>query len=175
MTADSARFRLTVIGIVVLSLFSALFARLWYLQVIDTDTFQALATQNQVRVVYEAAPRGRILDRQGRPLVENRISQVVTVQRQVVTANPEVVATLAALLGLERAELVRRMNDPRVSPYRPVPVAEDVSEDVVVYLRERAAAFPGVQTATVAARAYPTGAAPLAAHLLGYVGEINDR
>jgi penicillin-binding protein 2 len=175
MSTDSARFRLTVIGIVVLSLFSALFARLWYLQVIDTDTFQTLATQNQRRVVFEPAPRGRILDRHGRPLVENRISQVVTVQRPKVADKPEVRARLAALLNISREELQRRMNDARYSPFRPVPVAEDVSEDVVVYLRERAADFPGVEALAVAERSYPTGATPLAAHLLGYVGEINER
>ena len=173
MTTDSARFRLTVIGIVVLSLFSALFARLWYLQVIDADTFQTLATQNQVRVVYEPAPRGRILDRQGRPLVENRISQVVLVQRQELAEQPEVTVKLAALLGVSRDELERRMNDVRFSPFRPVPVAEDVPEPVVVYLRERAADFPGVAAASVAVRSYPTGPSPLAAHVLGYVGEIN--
>jgi len=175
MNADSARFRLTVIGVVVMSLFSALFARLWYLQVIDTDDFQAQATLNQRRTIYEAAPRGRILDRQGRPLVENRISQVVTVQRSEVQERPEVIARLAALLGIERPEVVRRMNDLRYSRYRPVPVAEAVSEDIVVYLREHAADFPGVAAMSVAERAYPTGPVPLAAHVLGYVGEVNEK
>ncbi|MEO6121362.1 MAG: penicillin-binding protein 2 [Acidimicrobiales bacterium] len=175
MNNDSARFRLTVIAIVVMSLFSALFARLWYLQVIDADTFQTLATQNQVRVVFEPAPRGRILDRQGRPLVENRVSQVVTVQRQVVGDRPEVLVRLAALVGVSRPELQRRLGDVRYSPFRPVPVAEDVSESVVVYLREHEADFPGVEALAVAQRSYPTGPVPLAAHVLGYVGEINEK
>ncbi|MGH9181766.1 MAG: penicillin-binding protein 2, partial [Acidimicrobiales bacterium] len=86
---------------------------------------------------------------------------------------PEVVARLAALLAISQEELRRRMGDVRYSPFRPVPVAEDIDESVVVYLRERAADFPGVEAMAVAERSYPTGAAPLAAHLLGYVGEIN--
>ena len=173
MSNDSARLRLSIVGIIVVSLFSALFARLWYLQVMDTGTFQALATQNQVRTVYEPAPRGRVLDRKGRPLVENRGYQAVTVTRREVQDKPAVVTRLAALLALPRDELEKRIADLRYSPYKPVPVAENVPEDVVVYLREHSADFPGVAAAAVAERTYPHGG--LAAHVLGYVGEINDR
>lgn len=173
MNPDSARFRLSIVGIVVISLFSALFARLWYLQVMDTGTLQALATENRVRTVYEAAPRGRILDRQGRPLVENRGYQAITVTRLEVADKPEVVVRLAALLGISPAELTKRIGDRRYSPYKPVPVAENVPEDTVVYLREHSQDFPGVSARAVAERTYPNGA--LAAHVLGYVGEINDK
>lgn len=170
--AADTRLRLSIVGIVVLSLFSTLFARLWYLQVMDTGEFQALATQNRVRVVYDPAPRGRILDRQGRPLVENRGYQAITVTRHEVADKPAVVGRLAALLGVSRPELERRIDDRRYSPYKPVPVAEDVPEDIVVYLREHSTEFPGVAARAVAERTYPQGS--LAAHLVGYVGEIND-
>lgn len=172
MSSDNTRLRLSIVGIVVVSLFAALFARLWYLQVMDTGTFQALATQNRVRTVFEPAPRGRILDRQGRPLVENRGYQAVTVTRLDVKDKPEVVTRLAALLGLPRPELEKRIADPRYSPYKPVPVAEDVAEEVVVYLREHSSDFPGVEATAVAERTYPHGS--LAAHVLGYVGEVNN-
>ncbi|HEX2698680.1 MAG TPA: penicillin-binding protein 2 [Acidimicrobiales bacterium] len=173
MSTDNARLRLSIVGVVVVSLFAALFARLWYLQVMDTGTFQALATQNRVRTVYEPAPRGRILDRQGRPLVENRGYQAVTVTRLDVQDKPEVVARLAALLGLPQQELEKRIADQRYSPYKPVPVAENVPEETVVYLREHGTDFPGVAARAVAERTYPHGV--LAAHVLGYVGEINDK
>lgn len=173
MNTDSARLRLSIVGIIVVSLFSALFARLWYLQVMDTGTFQAMATQNRERTVYEPAPRGRILDRQGRPLVENRGYQAITVTRLEVQDEPEVVTRLAALLGISPVELQRRIDDKRYSPYKPIPVAEGVPEETVVYLREHGADFPGVAAAAVAERTYPNGA--LAAHVLGYVGEINDK
>ena len=173
MSADSARLRLSIVGIIVVSLFSALFARLWYLQVMDTTEFQALATQNQIRTVYEAAPRGRILDRMGRPLVENRGYQAITVTRKDVEDRPDVVTRLAALLSMPRQELEKRIADKRYSPYKPVPVAESVPEELVVYLREHSADFPGVAASAVAERTYPHGG--LAAHVLGYVGEINDR
>ncbi|MDP9402096.1 MAG: penicillin-binding protein 2 [Actinomycetota bacterium] len=172
MSNDSARMRLSIVGIVVISLFSAVFARLWYLQVLDSETLQAEAIRNQERLVFEPAPRGRILDRQGRPLVENRVSEAVTVTGIEVKGNDRVLSRLAALLGISIVELERRIADPRFSPYRPVPVAEGVPEDKIVYLREHAADFPGVQVQAVAERAYPNPG--LAAHVLGYVGEIND-
>jgi len=173
MISDSSRLRMAVVGVIGISLFAAMFTRLWYLQVMDSQKLQALATQNQVREVFESAPRGRILDRQGRPIVQNKPSQAVTVNRAEVQDDPEVLARLAPLLGMSEAELTRRIDDPRYTRFRPVPVAEDVREDLVVYLEERSQEFRGVDVATSYQRAYPNGA--LAAHLVGYVGEINDR
>lgn len=170
---DSVRLRLSIVGIVVLSLFAALFARLWYLQVLDSEQFVQAATRNQVRLVYEEAPRGRVLDRDGRVLVDNRRSDAVTVQREKASEHPQMLPKLAALLGMELTELKERIADVRYSPYKPVPVAEDVTEDVVVYLREHASEFPGVEPTVLARRVYRHGT--IASHLLGYVGEINDK
>ena len=80
VSPDSSRLRLGVLGVVVLSLFAALLVRLWYLQVMASDQYEAVAT-NSVRLVTTEAPRGRILDRNGVVLVDNRISDVVTVDR----------------------------------------------------------------------------------------------
>ena len=176
MNPETSRLRLAVVGVVVLSLFASLFARLWYLQVLDARTFVAAASSNQVRFVYEEAPRGRILDRQGRPLVANRGSQAVTVDRNALAQldDPEAVKTrLAALLAIDLPELDRRLGDVRYSHYKPVPVAEDVSEETVIYLREHADDFPAVRAEVLPLRAYPGG--DLAAHVLGYVGEITDK
>ena len=80
VSPDSSRLRLGVLGVVVLSLFAALLVRLWYLQVMASDQYEAVST-NSVRLVTTEAPRGRILDRNGVELVRNRISDVVTVDR----------------------------------------------------------------------------------------------
>lgn len=171
--AENSRLRLAVLGVVVLSLFAALFTRLWYLQVMDSETFQVQAEQNQVQLVYEEAPRGRILDRQGRVIVDNRVSEAVTVNRQALKGHEdEVIPRLAAVLRIGEEELRERIADPRYSPYKPVPVAEGVAEETIVYLKEHRADFPGVDEAKLAERSYPNGT--LGAHVLGYVGEIND-
>jgi len=79
---DSPRLRLGVLGLIVISLFATLFSRLWYLQILASDQFKEQARANSIREVLEPAPRGRILDRRGRVLVDNRVSVVVTVDRQ---------------------------------------------------------------------------------------------
>ena len=169
-SGDTGNLRLAILGIVVVSLFAALFSRLWYLQVMDSETFEVEAKNNQVRTVYEPAPRGRILDREGRILVDNRGARVVTLSRKTATDSPEVVPRLAALLNLPEQELRDRVfKDVRFSPFTPIPVAEDVPEDLVVYIKEHAADFPGVDAPVKAERAYPEG--PIAAHVLGYVGQ----
>ena len=73
MTQDSSRLRLGILGMVVLSLFCALLARLWYLQVLASPTLAVEAQNNSVAVVYTEAPRGRILDRNGKVLADNRV------------------------------------------------------------------------------------------------------
>lgn len=170
---ESSRLRLGVLGVVIVSLFAALFSRLWYLQVMDAATFQATATANSIRIVHTEAPRGRILDSQGRVLVDNRSSLAVTVSRAEFTKNAaDVLPRLAALLGVSDIELQRRIDDSRFTPYKPVPVQENVSEGVVLYIKEHQADFAGVDALALADRTYPNGT--LAAHLLGYAGEIND-
>lgn len=178
MSTDSPRFRLAALGVVVLSLFAALYARLWYLQILDSRTFVAAATSNQVRLVYEEAPRGRILDRNGQVLVDNQRSQVIAVRKaQYNRLEPEereaVRARLSALLGITVEELDARIADVRFSQYKPVPVAENVPEEIFIHVKEHQAAFPGVEATIISRRTYPNGS--IAAHVLGYSGEINDR
>ena len=179
MTTDSPRFRLAALGVVVLSLFAALYARLWYLQVLDTRTFLEATTNNQVRFVYEEAPRGRILDRNGQVLVDNQRSQVIAVRkaefnRLSKAEQTAVRSRLAALLAVPDAEIDKRINDVRYSQYKPVPIAEgaDVPEARYIYVKEHQADFPSVEATIISQRTYPNG--PLAAHVLGYVGEINQ-
>jgi penicillin-binding protein 2 len=177
--SESPRLRLAVVGIVVVSLFSALFARLWYLQVLDSGTFVTAATTNQIRLVYEDAPRGRILDRNGKVLVDNRRTQAITVNRNQLEKLDDADAVkgrLAALLNLSREELDKRIADVRYSQYKPIPVAEGdaVPEELYIYVKEHQADFPAVEATIVSERTYPNEPPTLAAHVLGYVGEIND-
>jgi penicillin-binding protein 2 len=170
MNSEMPHLRLSVLGVVVISLFAALFSRLWYLQVMDSQNFQVAAKANQVRIVYEPAPRGRILDRNGAVLVDNRFRFVVTLSRQAASQNPDVTTRVAALLNMSVDDVKKRVSDVRFSPYKPVPVAEDVSKEVAIFLREQHLDFPGVEVTRVAERIYPQG--PLAAHVLGNVGQV---
>jgi penicillin-binding protein 2 len=184
-----SRTRLLVIQVMVLSLFATLLARLWYLQVAGVQTYQAAAVSNSVRGVEIAAPRGLIVDDQGRPLVANRTSWVVTVDRSVLDklsnhARHTVLSRLAGTLGISRSTLVQRTKtcgEPGAaraplcwngSPYAPVPVAEDVRQQVAAAILERSEDYPSVRATAQQVRAYPAPYGVNAAHVLGYVSPI---
>lgn len=179
MDSDSPRLRLSILGVVVLSLFGALFARLWYLQVAASEQFQVEAQSNRVREIFDEAPRGRILDRWGQVLVDNRTSLVVTVSPNDLDASKrrdEVILRLAqrlTSLGVPTkvSTIEARLSDKQYNPLQPIPVAIDVPEDIQVLLAERAEDFPGVDVKRESVRTYPNGS--LAAHVLGYVGRIS--
>ncbi|MCU1449234.1 MAG: penicillin-binding protein 2 [Acidimicrobiales bacterium] len=172
MTLESPRLRLGVVAIVIVSLFAALLARLWYLQVLAGPTYRVQADVNRVRTIYTEAPRGRILDRQGRIIVDNRVSDTVVVSREELGSHrAEVLPALSTLLKVPIGDLDKRLADKRYSPFKPIPVADDVPKQTIIYIREHQAEFPGVSGVQLTQRFYPHGA--LAAHLLGWVGEIN--
>ncbi|MGI8433686.1 MAG: penicillin-binding protein 2 [Nocardioidaceae bacterium] len=183
--------RLFVVQVMVMALFVTLFARLWYLQVVGADTYQAAAQENSVRDIEVAAPRGLIVDSMGRPLVANRTSWVVTVDRDVLdrlgdSTRRAVLARLADRLGLPADEVERRTRtcgEPGAaaapqcwngSPYEPVPIAEDVSETLAASLLEQAEDYPGVTAEARKVRAYPTPFGVNAAHVLGYDSPITQ-
>ncbi|HEY8216285.1 MAG TPA: penicillin-binding protein 2 [Acidimicrobiia bacterium] len=172
MTEGSSRVRLGVIGVIVIALFSALFARLWFLQVATSESFAAETRANRIRVITEPAVRGSILDRNGAVIVEDKLVNSVQVRRGI--TDPErnaMVPRLAKVLGVTERYINRRMDSVRYSPYQPVPVVDDVSLDTIVFIKERPELFPKVNAVRRSIRVYPNG--PIAPHMLGYVGAIN--
>jgi penicillin-binding protein 2 len=182
MNAENPRLRLGILGIVIVTLFAALFARLWYLQVMATTQFKNAAQALQTRTVFEEAPRGRIFDRNGVVIVDNRISVVVTVDKKNLPDAKKHAAARAAILDRLGAELTRytqqdvtrdfleaRLQDVRYSPYTPVPVAVDLPKSGLLYLAEHHDDFGNVvAVAQTTVREYPLGRT--ASHVLGYVG-----
>ena len=182
---DPYPLRLAVLKILVLSLLLTLGARLYYLQVLDQDKLVQTANRQHTREVILPAPRGAVVDDRGRPLVTNRTSLVVSVNRSELQAEPDdgaaVLARLSRLIKVPAAELGRRITPcgkdvPKPcwngSPYQPVPVLTDTTPDVVLKIAERREDYPGVSADALTLRQYPYGS--LAAHSLGYVGPVNQ-
>ena len=171
---ESTRLRLTFLTLLVVSLFALLFARLWFLQVMAGERYSTLAEGNAVRTLSITAPRGRILDRNGTPIVRNRFAMVVSVQpKEMGERADEVLADLADLLGMSLQDVQRQIEGSRVSPFRPKPIAVDVPADIAFYIHENASTrFPGVYAEPLPVREYPHG--KTAAHVVGYLGEISE-
>ena len=171
---DRLRLRLLVFAVLLITVFVALFSRLWFLQVLAADEYQVLARENRVRRVDSEPPRGRILDRNGVLLVDNRPTRSVTIDRQIITEDqiPGVLRRLSKLLNVKVKDLKENLNDGTVSPYKPVPVASDITEEDAIWIDTLSERFPGVAVEELQVRTYPQG--NLMAHVLGYVGEVNS-
>jgi penicillin-binding protein 2 len=170
---SSPQIRLTILLIVVACLFAALFARLWFLQVINAPNAQAAAADNGIRYIYTQAPRGEILDRNGNVLVGNKTEPVIDVTQQIAAADPAMVSRLAPLLGMTVPQLDQAINNPQYSPYAEVPVLPGATPQQILYIQENQALFPGVEATSMTERTY-SAMGRAAANIVGYVGQISQ-
>ena len=169
--------RIALFGGVAVVLFAVLFFRLWLLQVLDGEKYLAEAKNNRTRSYRVSAPRGEILDRNGKVLVANRTSLALQVNPRKLPEDPaERRAELVQLAELTHSTLrrVRRTmhEELKLAPAAPVTLRRDVGHYLVYYLQENQDRFPGVEVQRVFVRDYPDGT--LAAHILGNVGEIEE-
>ena len=167
--------RIAVLGGMALVLFAIVFFRLWYLQVLSGDHYLAQADNNRVREIVTPAPRGRIVDRNGRTLVDNRPARVVQITPDELPKNQkaktQLYVRLARVLHMSRREIRTEVRQQlREVPFSAATVKTDVSLPVVAYLSEHKQSFPGVTVDTLSLRSYPHK--QLAAHIFGTVGEV---
>ncbi|MCD4535885.1 penicillin-binding protein 2 [Nocardioides sp. cx-169] len=186
--AQKSRLRMIVLQALVLSLFATLLVRLYYLQVVSGDEYHAQAAAQSVREIVVQPERGLIVDAQGRPLVTNRTSWVVSLDRSVLDKMTEQVRTklierLGRTVGERSQRIERRLvacgdEDSEVgvcwngSPFQPVPVARDVKQSVALRILEQPEDFPAVLVDQETVRSYPQPFGVNAAHVLGYLSPI---
>ena len=163
--------RFAVLGVVVLVMLGSLAVRLWGMQVLSGSSFAAAAEGNRIREVSLPAARGRILDVKGRPLVTNRPVMAVTAQATV-SEDTTLVAQLASVIGVPVDEITKRLSSYKAERLAPRILKVDVPMQTASFLAEHSADFPGIAVEESAVRVYPGGS--LAAHVLGYTGEISE-
>ncbi|MGI8673769.1 MAG: penicillin-binding protein 2 [Thermoleophilaceae bacterium] len=168
--------RVAVIGGIALVAFGIVFFRLWYLQVLSGDQYVAAANDNRVREIKVAAPRGEVVDREGRVLVDNRTGLAVKIRPdrlpEAEAAKTRLYDRLADVLpGLSRTEIRTRVREQlRAQPFSSATVKQDVRLPVVQYILEHQRRFRGVEVERVFLRSYPRR--QVGAHLFGTVGEV---
>jgi penicillin-binding protein 2 len=169
---DKSTSRLKILAILVAFMFAALSTRLWFLQVLSSASAGHVIEQQSTRIVKVDALRGDIFDDQGRKIVDNRISLEVRVNKQDLGDDAEaVLLRLSDVLSIPVSDIRQALDDKDYFDYQPKPVAIDVDKDVAFYLKEHRRDFPGVEVVEASVRNYPEGS--MAAHILGYVGQIN--
>jgi penicillin-binding protein 2 len=167
-------FRIGILGFLVLAAFAVLFFRLWALQVLSGTQHLRAAENNQLRTLRLEAPRGPIVDRRGRPIVDNKAATAIRVWPADLPERGAYgqLKRLARILRVPLSEITSQIEKHRGDPVTPVTVKDDATEAEVQFLWERRREFPGVLPDDTYIRRYRFGA--LAPHLLGQVGEVSE-
>ncbi len=167
--------RVAILGGIALVMFGIIFFRLWYLQVLSGDKYLAQARDNQIRDILVQAPRGKIVDRDGNVLVDNRVGYAVTISPDKLPQDRQtrirLYVRLSRVLGMSWKEIRRSVHKQLLAqPFAKATVKEDVSRDVFSYILEHQTSFPGISVDQVYLRYYPHH--DLAAQIMGTVGRV---
>jgi penicillin-binding protein 2 len=165
--------RFLAFALVVVLAVGGLTARLFYLQVVEGGRFATLATQNRTVLEAVQAPRGLIYDRSGRALVTNVPTFAVKLRPADLPQadRPGVVERLAALLGIDAAEINATIDSNPGSTFDLVRIAGDVDENTARLIAEAGFELPGVQISIEARRQYTYGS--LFSQILGYTAPVS--
>ncbi|HCA25597.1 MAG TPA: penicillin-binding protein 2 [Pseudomonas sp.] len=167
--------RLALAAVFVVALVGALVARMYYLQVTQYEHHSTLSENNRVHVQPIPPTRGRIYDRNGVVLAENRPSYSLTITRDRVEDLPATFELLRSLLALNDEDLAqaeRRLSQAR-RPFESVPVMFELTQEQIARIAINQFRLPGVEVQASFVRYYPY--ADHFAHALGYVGRINEQ
>src|SRR3954465_10715389 len=167
--------RVAVVGGIALVAFAVIFFRLWYLQVLSGDKYLAEANNNRVREIKVQAPRGKIVDRNGRVLVDNRTGLAIEVTPDKLPKDSrkrrKLYKRLGRVLGTSSRRIRRHVDRQlKALPFSSATVKQDVSLPTVSSLLAHTNDFPGVTAERVFLRQYPHH--QIGAHLFGTVGEV---
>src|SRR5258707_7073415 len=166
--------RLSVFQYGLIVLFTALAVSFWVLQVVQHAKFEEMAENNHQRTLPLRAPRGIIFDRSGHVLVENRHSYSISIAREHTKDLNRTIRLLAAVLRQDEAGVRAIVDRHRKEPsYRPIMIVQDATLAQVAAVKARRLDFelPDIVVEQIPTRQYPDA---MAAHLFGYVGEVND-
>jgi penicillin-binding protein 2 len=165
--------RLTAVQYVILAIFLLLAYGLWELQVSQSDYYSAAAEENRVRNVPILAPRGKILDRNGRPIVENYRSLTALLLRDSSRNLVNDADLIAEGLHLDPKEVREKIRHFAAMPqYQPIYLKEDITPDEEAFIEAHRTELPELDTIMAYRRLYPLKG--FMAHLIGYVGEVSE-
>ncbi|MBZ5704972.1 MAG: penicillin-binding protein 2 [Acidobacteriia bacterium] len=165
--------RLTAVQYIVLGIFLILAYGLWRLQVAQSDMYATLAEKNRIRNVPILAPRGKILDREGRTIVDNYPSFTALLLRDSsrdLAGDADLIAQGLHLDAKEVRERIRKFAS--MPQYQPIYLKDDITPDELAFIEAHRNELPELDTIMAHRRLYPRNG--FMAHLVGYVGEVSE-
>ena len=188
--SQRGKINLIIFQTLIFSLLFALFGRLFYLQVLDSDRYQDAAISIQSRDIVTPAVRGAITDINGSPLVVDLPGLVLFADRTTLDRQADkgvsILSRVATLFRLEYLDIYQRTRLcgelPRENRagcwngtrYQPIPLIGNASQELALKVIENSDLYPGILIQSVPIRSYPSLEGENAAHVLGYVGAVTD-
>jgi penicillin-binding protein 2 len=167
--------RLSVLATVSFVLLGLLTVRLWFLQVVDAPALEERVREVRTRTVKITPERGRIFDVKGRIVADNERVLTLTIDRAVIArplARQQMWARLSGALNTPTEVLEDRFLSKRYDQLQPLPLKEDITEELALFLRERSEDYPGIDIREGWRRQYPYS--PIASHVVGFLGAIKE-
>lgn len=161
-----AVFQYTTVGI-----FLFLISGFWRLQVQNPQFYQGRAEQNRIKSVPLLAPRGRILDRDGRVIVDSHASFALDLARE--NLNEDHLKPIAEGLDLDYDELLRQVRRDKDPKYVPIRLKEELSPADLAFVASHHDFFPELELIEAQRRLYPRDG--MMAHVIGYTAQISDK
>ena len=166
--------RLAVASYFIVGMIGVLLIGFWKLQVIDADKYSTMAERNRVRYIPVIAPRGRMLDRDGRVLVDNRPSFSVLLLRDDLAQVEKHLAGISDGLGIPIDDLQDQLKNTKNLPkFQPIVIKPDASQADIAFIESHRSDIPVLEMISVSRRRYLPGG--FLAHTAGYVGEVSEQ
>ena len=166
--------RLAVASYVIVGMIGVLLLGFWKLQVIDADKYSSMAERNRVRYIPVIAPRGRMLDRDGRVLVDNRPSFSVLLLRDDPAQVEKHLAGISDGLGIPVEDLRDQLASTKNLPkFQPIIIKPDASPADIAFIESHRSDIPVLEMISVSRRRYLPGG--ILSHAAGYVGEVSEQ
>ena len=166
--------RLAVASYIIVGMIGVLLIGFWKLQVIDADRYSSLAERNRVRYIPVIAPRGRMLDRDGRVLVDNRPAFSVLLLRDDPALVEKHLPGISDGLGISLDDLRDQLTNTKNLPkFQPIIIKPDASPADIAFIESHRSDIPVLEMISVSRRRYLPGG--FLAHAAGYVGEVSEQ
>jgi penicillin-binding protein 2 len=166
--------RIAFLQYLTVGIFLFLVSGFWELQIGNPDFYSERAERNRVKALPILAPRGKILDRDGRVIVDNHASYSLILSRE--NLKPEHLRTISEGLNLDHEEMearIRRFERTRPK-YEPIIIKEELTPGELAFVEahRNADGFPEMELIHAHRRLYPKNG--LASHVVGYIGEVSE-
>jgi len=166
--------RTDIATLVIIFFIAVIIARLWFLQIYSGSQYREKADNNRVRMLDIVAPRGNVLDAEGRTIITNRPSFNIVWVKEDSPDPDEIIKQLSLILNEEIAVLLKKVREAVDNPkHIPILLKEDIDWKTLVYIENNHYDLPGVRIEVLPRRNYLFD--DLASHMIGYTGEVNQQ